>query len=86
MKPKRPSTTVGGPVRPACANSAATTPPCAAQPQCVRLTVPPVRLASNKPAPILAAIPIAELICSELNFISIAAATAEPRVPQIDVA
>ena len=41
------------------AHRAAATPPCAAQPQCMRLTVPPVRLASMTPAPIDAAIPMA---------------------------
>ena len=78
--------TVGGPVSPPFASSAATTPPCAAQPQCILFTVPPVRFASSKPAPILAEIPMAEVISSVLNFISIPAATAEPKVPQIEVA
>ncbi|CAB4573678.1 unannotated protein [freshwater metagenome] len=45
-----------------------------------------MRLASSKPAPILAEIPIAEVISSAFSFINIAAATAEPNVPQIDVA
>ena len=51
----------GGPVRPCRASSAAATPAWAAQPQCTRLTVPPVRLASMMPAPMLAAMPIAEV-------------------------
>ena len=39
-------------------------PACAAQPQWTRLTVPPVRLASMSPAPMLAAIPIADTMPS----------------------
>ena len=48
-KPNRPSSTVGGPVKPRRTSWAAVTPAWAAQPQCSRLTVPPVRLASMIP-------------------------------------
>lgn len=85
-KPKRPSRTVGGPVSPSRAMSAATTPAWAAQPQCTRLTVPPVRLASMMPDPMLAAMPMAEQMPSASRPRSMAAATAAPIAPQIAVA
>ena len=81
-----PSTTVGGPVSPCRARSAATTPACAAQPQCTRLTVPPVRLASSSPDPMDAAIPAACAIRSASSPPTVAAATAAPTAPQIEVA
>ncbi|CFL05293.1 Uncharacterised protein [Burkholderia pseudomallei] len=85
-KPNRPSSAVGGAVTPAAANSAALTPACAAQPQCTRLTEPPVRFASSRPAPMLAAMPSADAIPAASSPYSIAAAAAAPSVPQIDVA
>src|SRR5207302_5406092 len=84
--PKRPSSTVGGPVSPCRARSAAATPQRAAQPQWTRLTVPPVRLASSRPAPMLAAMPAAEAIPASSCPCSIATATAAPTAPQMDVA
>ena len=84
--PNRPSSTVGGPVRPCRARSAAATPAWAAQPQCTRFTVPPVRLASMMPAPVLAAMPIAEVRPSASSPRSIPTATAAPTAPQIAVA
>ena len=85
-KPNRPSTTVGGPVSPWRARSAATTPAWAAQPQWTRLTVPPVRLASSRPEPMDAAIPAASAIRSASSPPAIAAATAAPTAPQMEVA
>ncbi len=61
-------------------------PQCAAQPQWTRLTVPPVRLASSRPAPMLAAVPTAEAIPASSCLCSIATATAAPSAPQMDVA
>ena len=78
--------TVGGPVSPCRASSAAATPAWAAQPQCTRFTVPPVRLASIRPAPMLAAMPAACAIRSASRPRTVAAATAAPTAPQIDVA
>ena len=83
--PKRPSSTVGGPVSPCRARSAAATPQRAAQPQWTRSTVPPVRLASSRPAPMLAAMPAAVHPASSCPC-SIATATAAPTAPQMDVA
>ena len=84
--PKRPSMTVSGPVRPARASSAAAMPECAAQPQWMRLTVPPVRFASSRPAPIDAEMAMAWPICSASRAIRVAAVAAAARAPQIDVA
>ena len=78
--------TVGGPVMPNRARSAAATPACAAQPQWMRLTVPPVRLASMTPAPMLAAMPAACAIPAASSPLNIAAATAAPIAPQMEVA
>ena len=57
--PNRPSSTVGGPVKPRRTSWAAVTPAWAARPQCRRLTVPPVRLASITPDAIDAVSPSA---------------------------
>ena len=61
-------------------------PEWAAHPQCTRLTVPPVRLASIRPDPIEAAMPIAFETVSLSAPCRRAAATADPMVPQMEVA
>ena len=89
-KPNLPSSTVGGPVKPSRTRSAAETAAWAAQPQCIRLTVPPVRLASMIPAAMDAATPRTWVTRSASDrpprVSSRAAATAPPMAPQIDVA
>lgn len=84
--PKRPSSTVGGPVNPRATRSAAVTPAWAAHPQWRRLTVPPVRLASRIPDDMEAARPIALAIPSAPSLYTWAAAAAAPSPPQIEVA
>ena len=68
------------------ASSAALTPPSAAQPQWMRLTVPPVRFASMTPPAMLTAIPIAEATPSASRPSKWAAAAALPIAPQMEVA
>ena len=65
--------------------SAADSAEWAAQPQWIRLTVPPVRLASMIPEAIDAATPRLLRTASSSPSI-VAAATAPPMAPQIDVA
>lgn len=84
--PNRPSSTVGGPVRPAVASCAADTPQCAAHPVWMRLTLPPVRFASSTPDPMLAAIATASARVPASPPDSIVAATADPIAPQMELA
>ena len=73
-------------MNPQRASWAADTAECAAQPQCSRLTVPPVRFASITPEAIEAAMPSACVMPSASRPNSSAADTAPPIAPQIDVA
>lgn len=70
---------------PDAASCAAAIPEWAAHPVWICFTVPPVRLHSMIPDPMLAAIDAAAAIEDESPDSSIAAATAAPRVPHIDV-
>lgn len=85
-KPKRPSSTVGGPVKPSLTSCAAETAACAAHPQCMRLTVPPVRLDSMMPDAIEAVTPSTLARPASSSPSSMPAATAEPIAPAMEVA
>ncbi len=86
-KPKRPSSAVGAPVRPRATSWAAFTPDWAARPQWMRLTVPPVRLASMIPDAMeqATAMALAARSASPGDTRTDAVAAA-PMAPQIDVA
>jgi hypothetical protein len=71
---------------PNCAIRAAQTAACAAQPQWIRFTVPPVRLASMIPPAMDAAIPIALAMPLSGRSSSVETAPAAAIAPQMEVA
>ena len=80
-KPCGPSKIVEGPVNPRRARSAATIPPCAAQPACKRFVSEPSDRYANKPDDCEPAIPNACAISSDVSPHKRPATAAAPNVP-----